>query len=198
MTSSKRGEYGKKKPFTPKQVRLLKDILESKKEIRDLALCSLGFDTMLRASDILKLTVEDVIDSNGNIRSEIALKQKKTKEAHLVEIFDETKKYLIELIKTESLYEDDYVFTGGRDKNKHLTVRQLGYLVKKWVSYLGLNPKEYCSHSLRRTRASLVYRKTGNIEAVRLLLGQSSVSSTSYYLDIDKREALKIGREFVV
>lgn len=198
MISRKDIAYGKKKPFTPKQVRLLKDILENKKEIRDLALCSLGFDTMLRASDILKLTVEDVIDEKGNIKSEIALKQKKTKEDHLVEIFDESKKYLLELIKQDSLYDDDYLFIGGRDRNRHLTVRQLGNLVKKWSEYLGLNPKEYGSHSLRRTRASYIYRKTGNIEAVRLLLGQSSVSSTSYYLDVDKRQALKIGREFVV
>ena len=198
MKSRKGCEYGKKKPFTPKQVRFLKDTLENKKEIRDLALCSLGFDTMLRASDILKLTVEDVMDNSGNVKSEIALQQKKTKEAHLVEIFDETKKYLLELVKHDSLYEDDYLFIGGRDRNKHITVRQLGNLVKKWAIYLGLNPKEYGSHSLRRTRASYIYKRTGNIEAVRLLLGQSSVSSTSYYLDIDKREALKIGREFVV
>jgi integrase len=198
MKSRKGCEYGKKKPFTPKQVRLLKDILESKKSIRDLALCSLGFDTMLRASDILKLTVEDVIDNNSNIKSEITLKQKKTKEAHIVEIFDETKRYLLELIKKDRLYDDDYLFIGWRDRNKHLTIRQLANLVKKWASYLELNPKDYGSHSLRRTRASYIYKKTGNIEAVRLLLGQSSVSSTSYYLDIDKREALNIGREFVV
>ena len=198
MKSRKGCEYGKKKPFTPKQARLLKDTLDNRREIRDLALCSLGFDTMLRASDILKLTVEDIIDNSGNVRSEIALKQKKTKEAHLVEIFDETKKYILELVKKESLHDDDYLFIGGRDRNKHITVRQLGNLVKKWAMHLGLNAKEYGSHSLRRTRASYIYRKTGNIEAVRLLLGQSSVSSTSYYLDIDKREALKVGREFVV
>lgn len=197
MTSRIDIAYGKKKPFTPKQVRLLKDILENKKEIRDLALCSLGFNTMLRASNILKLTVEHVIDGKGNIKSEIALQQKKN-QRRPVEIFDESNKYVLELIKQDSLYDNDHLFIGSRDRNKHLTVRQLGNLVKKWSEYLGLNPKEYRSHSLRRTRASYIYRKTGNIEAVRLLLGHSSVSSTSYYFDVDKRQALKIGREFVV
>jgi integrase len=63
---------------------------------------------------------------------------------------------------------------------------------------IGLDSKLYSTHSLRRTRASLIYRKTGNIEAVRLLLGQKSVVSTSNYLNLDKQEALKIGREFLV
>jgi integrase len=191
-------QTGKKTPFTPKQVRLLKDILENNSKTRDLALCSLAFDTMLRSIDIVTLLVEDVIDSNGNVKSEIALKQQKTKEPHLVEIFDETKTHIQSLIKEQGLYDDDYLFIGGRDKNKHLSTRQLRNLVKQWAGYLNLNPKEYASHSLRRTRAAYIYKKTGNIEAVRLLLGQTQVSSTSYYLDIDKKEALKIGREFKV
>jgi integrase len=191
--------FGQKKPFTPKQVRLLREILYNKGELRDLVLCSIGIDTMLRASDILKLLVEDVIDSNnGNVKDEVILRQKKTKETHVVSILDETKKYILELIKKESLYEDDYLFTGGRDKNKHLTVRHCRNLVKKWAIYLGLNPKEYGSHSMRRTRATYIYKKTNNIEVVRLLLGQKSVSSTSAYLNIEKQEALKIGREFGV
>lgn len=198
MPEKSKKPFGQKKPFTPKQVRLLKDILESKGELRDLVLCSLGIDTMLRASDVLKLTAGDVVDNRGNVKGEVLLRQKKTGETHTVAILDEAKKYVLELIKKEGLYEDDYLFRGGRDRNKHLTVRHARNLVKKWAVYLGLNPKEFGSHSLRRTKATYIYKKTNNIEVVRLLLGQKSVASTSTYLNIGKQEALDIGREFVV
>jgi integrase len=95
--------------------------------------------------------------------------------------------YLIPLTgdKTNK-YEDDYLFTPKKDDTRPLTVRWYSHLVKEWCNLLGLDPKEYSTHSIRRTRASLIYRKTGNIEAVRLLLGQKSVSSTSTYLNVDK------------
>jgi integrase len=197
-TKSAKKPFGQKKPFTPKQVRILKEILLNKDELRDLVLCSVGIDTFLRASDLLKLTVEDVLNNKGSVKDEIILRQKKTGEAHTVAILDEAKGYVLQLIKKQSLYEDDYLFIGGRDKNKHLTVRHARNLVKKWAVYLGLNPKEFGSHSLRRTKATYIYKKTNNIEVVRLLLGQKSISSTSAYLNIEKQEALDIGREWVI
>ena len=103
--------------------------------------CSLGIDTFLRASDLLKLTVSDVVDNKGNVKSEVLLRQKKTGETHTVAVLDEAKKYVLQLIKKQSLYEDDYLFVGGRDRNKHLTVRHARNLVKKWAVYLGLNPR---------------------------------------------------------
>ena len=197
-TKPSKKPFGQKKPFTPKQVRLLKEILLNKDELRDLVLCSVGIDTFLRASDLLKLTVEDVLNNKGSVKDEILLRQKKTGETHTVAVLDEAKGYVLQLIKKQSLYEDDYLFVGGRDKNKHLTVRHARNLVKKWAVYLGLNPKEFGSHSLRRTKATYIYKKTNNIEVVRLLLGQKSISSTSAYLNIEKQEALDIGREWVV
>jgi integrase len=194
---NKNKSVGQKKPLTPKEVRLLKDILKSKKLIRDLALLSLGLDTMLRAGDLLKLLVLDVLNHKGEIRDEIIMKQQKTKESHIVIISDETKQYLLGLIKNSNKYEDDYLFS-SKDCNKSMSVRWYRELVKSWVRMIGLDSKLYSTHSLRRTRASLIYRKTGNIEAVRLLLGQKSVVSTSNYLNLDKQEALKIGREFLV
>ncbi len=194
---NKNKSVGQKKPFTPKQVRLLKDILKSKNLVRDLALLSLGLDTMLRAGDLLKLLVEDVMNHKEEIKDEIVMKQQKTKESHIVIISEETKEYLKNWINKSKKYEDDYLFT-SKDYSKPMSVRWYSELVKSWVSLIGLDSKLYSTHSLRRTRASLIYRKTGNIEAVRLLLGQRSVVSTSNYLNIDKQEALKIGREFLV
>jgi integrase len=195
---NKNKSLGQKKPFTPKQVRLLKDILKSKNLTMQIALVSLGIDTMLRAGDLLKLLVQDITNHKGDIKDEIIMKQQKTKEPHIVIISDETKVYLKDWITKSKKYEDDYLFTSKRDDNKPLSVRWYSELIKEWCNLLGLDSKDYSTHSIRRTRASLIYRKTGNIEAVRLLLGQKSVSSTSSYLNLDKQEALNIGREFLV
>lgn len=194
---NKNKSVGQKKPLSPKQVRLLKDILKSRNRVRDLALFSLGIDTMLRAGDLLSLLVEDVMNHKEAIKDEVVMKQQKTKAPHIVLISDETKGYLQDWIRVSKKYEDDFLFTGKKGDSP-LTVRWYRNLVKEWVALLGLDPKQYSTHSLRRTRASLIYRKTANIEAVRLLLGQKSVTSTSSYLNIDKQEALKIGKEFIL
>ena len=195
---NKNKSLGQKKPFTPKQVRLLKDVLKSKNLNMQLALLSLGIDTMLRAGDLLGLLVEDVLDHKGKVRDEISMKQEKTKESHLVMISEESQGYLFTWIQQSKKYEDDFLFTSRREDNKPLSVRWYSQLVKEWCGLLGIDARDYSTHSVRRTRASLIYRKTGNIEAVRLLLGQKSVASTSSYLNLDKSEALKIGREFVI
>ena len=197
MPWNKNKSVGQKKPFSPKQVRLLKDILGSKQLTMQLALFSLGIDTMLRAGDLLKLYVSDVVDHKGDIKDEVKMKQQKTKESHVVMISEETKGYLKNWIDESKKYEDDYLFT-SRKGDRPFSVRWYRELVKSWVKLLGLDPRDYSTHSIRRTRASLIYRKTGNIEAVRQLLGQKSVASTSSYLNLGKQEALKIGREFVV
>ena len=196
-TWNKNKAVGQKKPFSPKQVRLLKDILRSRRLIRDLALFSFGIDTMLRAGDLLSFLVEDVTDHRGKIKEEIAIKQQKTKVSHIVFLCTETRDYLKEWIQHSKKYEDDYLFT-PKKSDKPLSVRWYRNLVKEWVKLLGLDVEQYSTHSLRRTRSSLIYRKTGNIEAVRLLLGQKSVTSTSSYLNIDKQEALQIGKEFIL
>ena len=152
---------------------------------------------MLRSGDLLSLLVEDVVNHKGEIKDEIVMKQQKTKESHIVLISEETKEHLQEWIRFSKKYEDDYLFT-AKKSDKPLNSRWYRKLVKEWVEMIGLDPKEYSTHSLRRTKASLIYRKTGNIEAVRLLLGQKSVTSTSSYLNIGKQEALTIGREFEI
>jgi integrase len=194
---NKEKSVGQKKPLSPKQVRLLKDILKARERIMELALFALSIDTMLRASDLLKLLVGDVLDHKGDVKSEVTLRQQKTKSAHRVMISDETKQYLLDWIKESRKYDDDFLFTAKKNEN-HITVRWYRELVKSWVTMLGLDAALYSTHSLRRTRASLIYKKTGNIEAVRLLLGQKSVASTSSYLNLDKQKALDIGREFLI
>jgi site-specific recombinase XerD len=71
-------------------------------------------------------------------------------------------------------------------------------LVKRWAAYARLDPRQFSTHSLRRTKATVVYQHTHNVEVVRQLLGQSSMAATSTYLGIEQRDALEIARKFEI
>ena len=187
---------GQKTPFTPTQIKLIKSILTADNNLRDLALFSTGIDTMLRASDLLKLTVDDVIDYQGNIKEEFLIKQQKTKQANLVMLSAYTQDVLTRWIQQTNKIKGEYIFTGLRKGKDHaISSTQYRRLVKQWAVIARVNPESVSTHSIRRTKASIVYEKTGNIEAVRQLLGQKSVTSTSHYLNISQKEALEIARE---
>ena len=147
--------------------------------------------------DLLALKVRDVTDDKGNVRDEFPIQQQKTKVAHLVTISDDTQKILKRWIRESGKNFSDFLFTGTR-KGKHKPISRVQYsrLVKKWVQSIGLNADDFSTHSLRRTKASVVYEDTGNIEVVRELLGQQSVNATSSYLNVGKRKALEIGKRY--
>jgi integrase len=190
---------GPKTPFTPEQVKLIRDTLVAGDDQRDLALFNTAIDTMLRAADLLKLRVLDLTDSAGHVVSEIVLRQQKTGEPHCVALSVGTRKALADWLSTAHKLPDDLVFTGLRAPNlfRAITRRQYGQLVKKWAKLARIrDPHRYSTHSLRRTRAAYIYEQTRNIEAVRQLLGHTSVGSTSAYLNIDKKRALDIGRRY--
>jgi integrase len=191
---------GQMKPLTPKQVRMIKDALSSKgdlKSLRDLVLFSAAIDTMLRSVDLLSLRVEDVQDERGEIRDRFWILQQKTGKRHLVEISEGTREVLKEWISKGRKFEEDFLFTGTRKgKFQAISREQYALLVKKWIrEFAQADPKEYSTHSLRRTKAALVYKRTGNIEAVRQLLGQHNVNATSVYLNVGQEDALAIARE---
>jgi integrase len=191
---------GQMKPFTPRQVRLIKDILEEKQSLRDITLLSVGIDTMLRSSDLLTLKVIDVTNPDGTVRKEFQIRQKKTGKGHLVALSQNSQEIVRRWIAKANKFEDDYLFTGLKGKRKYtpLTHRQYTRLVKRWAMLAHLNPKEYSTHSLRRTKAALIYQKTGNIEVVRQLLGQHSVTATQAYLNVSKRQALEVAQAFEI
>jgi len=194
---NKNKSIGQKKPFTPRQVEMLKEFLTNAGKTKELALFSLGIDSMLRSSDLLKLTVGDVSDFQGKIKSIIQLRQKKTSQGHQVIIGKGTIKAVDDLIKKEKKFEDDYLFTTERYPGKAMGRVYYANLIKEWCNYLHLDPRNYSTHSIRRTRASIVYKQTGNIEAVRQLLGQKSVTSTSAYLGLSMSQALDIYEDFL-
>lgn len=190
---------GQMRPLTVQQVQTVKRLLEAEGNLRDLALFATALDTMLRGSDLLALTVADVTDHEGQVREEFTVRQRKTDQGTLVGLTPYTRAVLARWIAGSRKPPWAPLFTGLRkSKDKALTTAQYRRLVKKWVGFARLDPKQYSSHSLRRTKAALVFEATRNIEVVRELLGQTSVSATSAYLNVGKRRALDIARKLEI
>ena len=199
---------GQKKPFTPHQARLLGEILREEGNFRDLAMFCVGIDTMLRAGDLLKLTVADVMDTvTGNIKVDFEVVQTKTGRAEtetqkykapkmvLVELSATSQDALVRWIQESGKTKYDYLFTGLRkSKGTAITVHAYVRIVKRWATLLRLNPEDYGTHSVRRSNASLIFESTNNPEVIRQLLGHTSISNTSYYLGVDKKKALEVAR----
>src|SRR5215211_3108404 len=181
---------GQKTPFSPREVQTIKQILENEGNLRDLALFSVGIDTMLRGVDLLALKVEDVTDHEGQIVEQFTVAQKKTGKATLVALLPYSRQMLHRWTEVSGKLPWHYLFTGIRkNKDRPISTNQFRRLVKRWAAYAKLDSRKFSTHSLRRTKAALVYQHTHNVEVVRQLLGQSSITATSAYLGIDKHEA---------
>ena len=83
----------------------------------------------------------------------------------------------------------------GRDPDRGLTTRQYARLVGEWVRSIGLEPTKFGTYSLRCTKAVLIYRRTGNLRAVQLLLEHSKIESTVRYLGIEVDDAIEIAEK---
>jgi len=189
---------GQKKPFTEAQIKQLKKILKVRNNTRDQALFYTQLDTLLRSSDVLALKVSDIQDDSGNIDSEIDICQKKTKNHTIVELQPDTIRILKLWIKKSKKKRSDYLFTGRKDTKKPISHAQHTRLVKKWAELLGLNKDRYSTHSVRRTKSSIVYQYEKDITVCKELLGHSDERSTTNYLGIDKKKALAVARKHVL
>jgi len=188
---------GQKKPLTLKQANKIKSNLERQNKLRDLALFSCAFDTMLRGVDLLSLKVSDVQDSNGNIRNEFFVRQKKTDKGIQVGLTPFSQNILKSWIIISELKACDFIFIHQRGQNKHvITTDHYRRLIKGWVKAIGLDPSDYSTHSMRRSKAVMIYEVTKRIDVIKSLLGHQSLSSTYYYLNTSHLDALKLAREF--
>ena len=186
--------------MSPDQVRLIRTSLEAGEEWRDLALFSMAIDTMLRAVDLLRLRVDDVIDDHGRVVDELPVRQQKTATAHLVALTERTRAAVEKWLTEARKWPGDFLFTGlGRVANRPLTRRHYSELVKRWAKIARVKDvSRFATHSLRRTKAAYIYEMTRNPEVVRQLLGHKSLSATSAYLDIDKAKAIAVARKFEI
>ena len=182
---------GQKPALKMKEVWAIRTRLELDGNARDLALFNLAIDSKLRRCDLVSLKVGDVA-VGGEIKSRGAIVQKKTGRPVQFEITDNTQKSIRSLLAACNLRPEDYLFRSRLKKSTHLSTRQYARIVGGWVRSIGLNARTYGTHSLRRTKAAVIYRKTGNLRAVQLLLGHSKLESTVRCLGVDVDDTLDI------
>ncbi|MFB1025974.1 MAG: tyrosine-type recombinase/integrase, partial [Octadecabacter sp.] len=185
---------GQKRPLLPKQVWAIRARLELALNLRDLALFNLAIDSKLRGCDLVRLQVTDLV-SNGKVRERVSVIQSKTKLPVQFEVSENTRDSLWNWVCSPEMLGCYFLFPSRFHDRPHVSTRQYGRLVRNWVTEIGLDPSAYGTHSMRRTKAALIYRKTGNLRAVQLLLGHTKVDSTVRYLGVELEDALSIAEK---
>ena len=185
---------GAKPPLQPKHVWAIRTRLQISGRTRDLALFNLAIDSKLRGCDIISVRVEDVAP-HGYAMDRATIRQRKTGRPVKFELTEQTRQSIDELLLAAPRpVPSDFLFRGQRS-GSHLTTRQYARLLCEWLSMIGLDPALFGTHSLRRTKATLIYRKTGNLRAVQLLLGHTKIESTVRYLGMEVDDALAIAEQ---
>jgi len=156
--------------------------------------CNLAIDSKLRGCDVVAIKVEDVAP-NGYTMDRATVRQKKTGRPMKFELTDQTRQAVDAYLKAAGKKQGEFLFTGRRGFGQCITTRQYSRLLSEWIASMGLDPKLFGTHSLRRTKATLIYRRTGNLRAVQLLLGHTKIESTVRYLGIEVDDALAIAEQ---
>ncbi|QRE76785.1 MULTISPECIES: tyrosine-type recombinase/integrase [Methylobacterium] len=185
---------GPKPPLKPKHIWALRTRLQLANRTRDLALFNLAVDSKLRGCDLVRLRVSDVHLGDA-VRLRATVCQQKTGRPVPFEITEPTREALADWLASRSLRAGDWLFPSRSRRGQHLTTRHYGRLVDHWVALIGLDPAAYGTHSLRRTKVALVYKRTGNIRACQLLLGHTKLESTVRYLGIEVDDALILSEQ---
>jgi integrase len=185
---------GQKAPLKLRDIWAIRVRLQLSEQIRELALFNLAIDSKLRACDLVKLKVRDV--SHGDhVSSRANVLQQKTQRPVQFEITDPTRIAVDKWISSEGLKSEDFLFPSRLSSSSHLSTRQYARIVHKWVSGIGLDSANYGTHTMRRTKATLIYRRTKNLRAVQLLLGHTRIESTVRYLGIEVDDALEMAEQ---
>ncbi|OAI13208.1 integrase [Methylomonas koyamae] len=185
---------GQKHPLKLREIWEIRIRLQLSNRVKELALFNLAIDSKLRGCDLVQLKVNDI--SQGNrVLSRAIVMQQKTHRPVQFEITEQTRESLRVWISQAKLRSDDYLFPSRIHDSPHISTRQYGRIVEKWVKSIGLDPSGYGTHTMRRTKATLVYRRTKNLRAVQLLLGHTKLESTVRYLGIEVDDALEISEQ---
>ncbi|MCK0104244.1 tyrosine-type recombinase/integrase [Pseudohalocynthiibacter sp. F2068] len=182
---------GQKRPLLPKHVWAIRVRLEIANNHRELALFNLAIDSKLRGCDLVKLKVADVFVA-GQIKERTSIIQSKTQKPVCFEITEGTRKSLQRWMGESLMIGSEFLWPGRFHERLHISTRQYARLVRGWVKSIGLEPSSYGTHSMRRTKVSQIYKKTGNLRAVQLLLGHTKMDSTVRYLGVELEDALVI------
>jgi len=180
---------GQKPPFKPQQIWAIHVRLQIDEKLRDLAI-----DSKLRGCDLVKLRVSDVTHG-GRVQSRAQIVQQKTGRPVQFEITDQSRLAVAQWIAAADLQPANYLFPSRITDSPHVSTRQYARIVGRWVSAIGLDSAVHGTHSLRRTKASLIYRRTTNLRAVQILLGHTKLESTIQYLGIEVDDALELAEQ---
>ncbi len=185
---------GQKPPFKLQEVWAIRIRLQLANDRRDLALFNLAIDSKLRGCDLVSLRVHDVLQGDTMV-SRAKVMQQKTQRPVQFEITEQTRQAVADWIASAHLSSDDFLFPSRIARSPHISTRQYARIVSSWAEEIGLDPHAYGTHSLRRTKATLIYRRTKNLRAVQLLLGHTKLESTVRYLGIEVDDALAIAEQ---
>lgn len=185
---------GAKPPLRPKHVWSIRTKLQIDGRVRDLAMFNLAIDSKLRGCDVVAIRVEDIAPG-GHTADRATVRQKKTRRPVRFELSEQTRQAVDDYLQATGKRPGEFLFTGHRGPERSLTTRQYARLVSEWIRSVGLDPRLFGTHSLRRTKATLIYRRTGNLRAVQLLLGHTKIESTVRYLGIEVDDALAIAEQ---
>jgi integrase len=185
---------GAKPPLRPKHVWSIRSKLQLENRVRDLAMFNLAIDSKLRGCDVVGLKVEDVAP-HGHAVDRATVRQRKTGRPVRFELTEPTREAVDAYLKQTGRRPGEFLFPGRGQPNRSMTTRQYARLVGRWIGAIGLDPSFFGTHSLRRTKATLIYRRTGNLRAVQLLLGHTKIESTVRYLGIEVEDALAIAEQ---
>jgi integrase len=185
---------GQKRPLRPREVWAIRVRLQLEQRRRGLALFNLAIDSKLRGCDLVRLRVNDVC-IGGRLQDRATITQRKTGRPVQFEITEQTRAAIRDWLADEAPGDAQYLFPSRVHDQLHISTRQYARIVHRWVEYAGLDGSAYGTHSMRRTKVAQIYKKTGNLRAVQLLLGHTKLESTVRYLGIEVDDELSISEQ---
>jgi integrase len=185
---------GQKAPLKLRDIWAIRVRLQVMKRHRELALFDLGIDSKLRGCDLVKIRVRDICHGS-EVASRAMVMQQKTQRPVQFEITPQTREAVATWMKQANLHAEDFLFPSRLHGSTHLSTRQYARIMHDWVMEIGLDPAAYGTHTMRRTKATLIYRRTKNLRAVQLLLGHTKIESTVRYLGIEVDDALELAEQ---
>lgn len=185
---------GQKPPLKPKDIWAIRIHLHNAHAVRDLAMFNLAIDSKLRGCDLVSLRVRDVTLGNRVLPRAMVI-QRKTQRSVQFELTEPTRTAVAAWVEKAQLRGEQYLFPSRVERSPHVSTRQYARIVHHWVEFAALESSAYGTHSMRRTKATLIYKRTKNLRAVQLLLGHTKLESTVRYLGIEVDDALEISEQ---
>lgn len=170
-----------KRPLYPKQVWAVRFWLEQEHRLRDRAPFDLAIDSKLRGCELVKVRIGELV-SGARIRQRATVIQQKTGKPVQFELLDPARTSLLDWLERRGGSLNDFVFPSRADHSDHISTRKYARLVDEWVTAIGVRRENYGTHSLRRTKAALNYKQTGNLRAVQILLGHTKIENDGQVL----------------